>query len=92
MRTMTVREKRLDTIATISRQGRKRIVTAVCTGRTTKEQPEHIRALITERQCLRTEIIILTVTTRRKMHTTVSVKIADRLRRIDAITQTLNGT
>lgn len=58
----------------------------------TKERLEHIRAQLNERQCLQAEIIILTITIKREMNTTVPVKITDHRKRIDAITQTLNGT
>lgn len=47
------------------------------------------RILQIERQCLRAEIAAITFRTRQKKRTRAAVLIAARLRRIDAITQTL---
>lgn len=47
------------------------------------------RILQIERQCLRAEVAAITLRTRQKKRTRAAVLIAERLRRIDAITQTL---
>lgn len=44
---------------------------------------------LAERQCLRVEISTITALSRGKLYTTASVQTADRLRRIDTITQQL---
>lgn len=51
--------------------------------------PRAHRQLMIERQCLRTEILVITQQEQKKTQSTASVRIADRLRRIDAISQTL---
>ena len=56
-----------------------------------RELPDNVRELLIERAALRAEITTLTVKAQGLKKSDVSVHIADRLRRIDAITSLLEN-
>ena len=58
---------------------------------TLRELPDNVRELLIERAALRAEITTLTVKAQGLKKSDVSVLIADRLRRIDAITSLLEN-
>ncbi|EOX8956939.1 hypothetical protein ACPW5J_004321 [Enterobacter hormaechei] len=73
----------------LSRRRKDRISSAINSNWTTKELPEHARELLIERACLRVEIAVITQKEQGKKHSTSSVLIAKKLKRIDLITQKL---
>lgn len=73
----------------VKRSSRDRITRAINGTWSVREIPENIRELVIERAAIRAEIITLTVKAQGLRNTDVSVRIAERLRRIDAITSLL---
>ncbi len=71
------------------RSSRDRITRAINGSWSLKELPDNVRELLIERAALRAEITTLTVKAQGHIKSDVSVQIADRLRRIDAITSLL---
>lgn len=69
---------------------RDRISSAIHSNWTTKELPEHARELLIERACLRVEIVVITQKEKGKERSASSVLIAEKLKRIDLITQKLD--
>ncbi|HGF3272627.1 TPA: hypothetical protein ACGAHT_004595 [Salmonella enterica subsp. enterica serovar Newport] len=70
---------------------RDRISSAINSNWTTKELPEHARELLIERACLRAEIAVIIQKEQGKKHSKSSVLIANKLKRIDLITQKLDN-
>ncbi|WP_045853545.1 hypothetical protein [Raoultella terrigena] len=68
-----------------------RITSAINSNWTTKELPEYARELIIERACLRVEIAVIIQKEQGNIRCDSSVKIANKLKRIDSITQKLNN-
>ncbi|MGM8766070.1 hypothetical protein ACS6L6_21655 [Enterobacter asburiae] len=71
------------------RSPRDRITRAINGTWSLRELPDNVRELLIERATLRAEITTLTVKAQGLKKSDVSVHIADRLRRIDAITSLL---
>ncbi|EAN8005718.1 hypothetical protein [Klebsiella variicola] len=72
------------------RASRDRITRAINGTWSVRDLPDNVRELLIERAALRAEITTLTVKAQGLIKSDVSVKIADRLRRIDAITSLLD--
>ena len=70
---------------------RDRISSAINSNWTTKELPKHARELLIERARLRVEIAVITQKEQGEKHSKSSVLIAKKLKRIDLITQKLDG-
>ncbi|MEI9862463.1 hypothetical protein [Enterobacter bugandensis] len=68
---------------------RNRVTRAIASTWTLKDTPEHVREMITERACLRAEIIAITERERGKKKSDASVFITQKLRQIDIITSRL---
>jgi hypothetical protein len=94
MSMQTVRRKALrqnpySTLGKPLRSSRDRITRAINGTWSLRELPDNVRELLIERAALRAEITTLAVKAQGLKKSDVSVHIADRLRRIDAITSLL---
>ena len=70
---------------------RDRVTTAINQTWSLKETPEHVRELIIERACLRAEIVAITERDRGNKKSSASILIAQKLKRIDIITNQLTN-
>lgn len=90
-RLKALRNNRYVFLATSKRscKRRDRVTRAIASTWTLKDNPEHVREMIIERACLRTEIIAITERERGKKKPDASVLITQKLKQIDIITSRL---
>ena len=70
---------------------RDRVSTAINQTWSIKSVPDHVRELVLERACLRAEITAITIKELSKKNPDASVLIAEKLKRIDVITNQLTN-
>lgn len=91
VRLNNMKKGRLVMIKTLSRKHRSRIESAVSGCQLSRDKPDFVRDLETERLCLRIEIALITTAEQNNQNSKSSVLIANKLRRIDSITKQLNN-
>lgn len=91
VRLKKLKKQRLEMIKYLSRSHRSRIDVAVNNYWTLREQPDFLKELESERMCLRAEITVITVKERGNKVSNASVLIAEKLKRIDYISQQINN-